>query len=148
MDDVEALLPQQVGGLLGAVAAQNHQAVQLHLFIVVLHGGHLVHAVLVNDPDGLEGLAGGAQNGAPLGENAGEVRGLHELVFSEDQPLIAVLDAVNLHVFAKFLVKPLGHAPNRRVQPLAVAAAGEDSYSFHTAFLLINWFYTPLVKAG
>ena len=55
-DDVEPLGAQEVGGLVGAVAAENHQAFQLELVISLLHGGHLVHAVGLNDLDGLEGV--------------------------------------------------------------------------------------------
>ena len=54
-DDVQPLLRQQVGCLVGPVAPQAQQAVQLHLLIVSLHGGHLVHLVLLHHTHQLEG---------------------------------------------------------------------------------------------
>ena len=124
-DDVEALLPQQVGGLVGAVAPQNHQAVQIQGFIVFLHGGHLVQAVGVGDPHLLEGLPGGTQNGAPLGQNAGEVPGGELVIVAVDQALVALLKTVDFHV--RVLAQGFDHAPHGCVQGLAVAAAGEHS---------------------
>ena len=62
-NDVEALLGKQVGGLVGAVAAQGDKAVQAHLLVVVLHGLDLVHLVVANAAHELEGLAAGAQDG-------------------------------------------------------------------------------------
>ena len=56
---VQPLLPEQVGRFVSAVAAQNHQAVQLQLFIGGLHGFHLIHAVFIHHPHQLERLAGG-----------------------------------------------------------------------------------------
>ena len=136
--DVQPLLPKEVGGLLSAVSAQDNQAVQLHLLIVGFHGRNLVDAVLIDDPDGFEGLAGGAQDGAALRQDAGEVRGLHQLILAEDKTLIAVLDAVYLHILAELLIEPLGNAAYSRVQSLAVAAACQNAYSFHSksSFLL------------
>jgi hypothetical protein len=129
-DDVEPLLPQEIGGLMGAVAPQDHQAVQLELVVVLLHGRHLVHAVGPRDLDGLEGGAAGAKEGAALGEDAGEVGVGEEPEAAVDEALIAVLEAVDLHLLVG-VEHGLGHAPHGRVEGLAVPAAGEHSDAFH-----------------
>ena len=134
-NDVQPLLAQEVGGLVGAVAAQDHQAVQLELVVGLLHGGHLVHAVLAGNLDGLEGGAAGTQERAPLGEDAGKVGVGQEPEASINQPLVSVLEAVDLHLLAG-IEQGLGDAAHGRVQGLAVPAAGQHSDSFHDKALL------------
>ena len=129
-NDVQPLLAQEVGGLVGAVAAQDHQAVQLELVVGLLHGGHLVHAVVPGDLDGLEGGAAGAQEGAALGEDAGEVRVGEQPEAAVDQALVAVLKAVDLHLLPR-VQQRLGDAPHGRVQGLTVPAAGQHTDSLH-----------------
>ena len=129
---------------MGAVAAQDYQAVQLQLVVGLLHGGHLVHAVLARDLDRLERRAAGSQEGAPLGENTGEISVSQELEFAVDQALIAVLKAVDLHRLPG-IEQCLGNAPHGRVQGLAVAAAGKHSDSFHHKALLILF---PFILRG
>ena len=47
-NNVQALLAQQVGGFVGAVAAQAKQTIQLGGAVVLLHGGYLVHLVFLD----------------------------------------------------------------------------------------------------
>ena len=124
-DHVEALLPQQVGGLVGTVAAQYHQTVQIQGLVVLLHGRHLVQTVGIGDAHLLEGLPGGAQDGAALGQDAGEIPGGELMVVAVNEPLVALLKTVNLHV--RVFAQGFDHAPHGCVQGLAVAAAGEHS---------------------
>ena len=63
-DDVQPLLREQVGGLVGAVAAQTQQAVQLCRLVGLFHGGDLINVVVLHHTHQLEGGALGAQNGA------------------------------------------------------------------------------------
>ncbi len=115
---------------MGAVAAKDDQAVQLELVVGLLHGGNLVHAVGAGDLDGLEGGAAGTQEGAALGEDAGEVRVGEQPEAAVDQALVAVLKAVDLHLLPR-VQQRLGDAPHGRVQGLAVPAAGQHADSFH-----------------
>ena len=131
-DDVQALLAQQVGRLVGAVAAQDDQAVELQFVIVLLHRRDLVQTVLVRLADSLVGRAAAAQERAAFGQYAGEVRIAEQAEPPVDQALIAVEKAVDLHVLAG-IVHRLGHAAHRRVQRLAIAAAGQHTDSNHTS---------------
>ena len=115
-DHVQAFLGQQVGGLVGAVAAQAKQAVQLHFLVVFLHGGHLVHLILPDDTHQLEGGAFGAQNGAAHGQNAGKLLRLHLPPLTVDQTGVAVGDANDLHIIAHALIQRLCHAANGGVR--------------------------------
>ena len=117
---------------MGAVAAQDHQAVKLELVVVLLHGLHLVQAVLIGILDGLERGSGGAQDGAALGQDAGEVLAGEHLELAVDQAPVAVLEAVNLHLLFA-VVQRLHHAPHGRVQRLAVSAAGQHTDSLHVS---------------
>ena len=63
-DDVQPLLREQVGGLVGAVAAQTQQTVQLCRLVGLFHGGDLINVVVLHHTHQLEGGALGAQNGA------------------------------------------------------------------------------------
>ena len=60
MDNVQSFLPQKVGTLLGAVSAQNHQAVQTQLMVSMLHRLHLVQSVGIRHAHLLERLTGAA----------------------------------------------------------------------------------------
>ena len=62
---LQPLLAQQVGRLVGAVAAHDDQAVELQFVIVLLHRRDLVQTVLVRLADGLVGRAAAAQERAP-----------------------------------------------------------------------------------
>ena len=124
-DDVHPRVLEQLGALLGAVAAQDHQAVQIQAVVGVQHGGHHVVAVLVHN--GLAGdvlLAGGAQDGAALGDDAGEVTGLHKFVVPLHQTPVAVVHAEDLDI-VHVLEQGFTHAPDGGVEPLAVTAAGD-----------------------
>ena len=134
-DDVQALLAQEVGGLMGAVASQDHQAVQLELVIGLLHGRNLVHPILPGDLDGLEGCAACPKERAALGQDTGEVSVGQQLEPSVDQPLVTILEAVDLHFFSR-VEQRLGDAPHGRVQGLTVPAAGQHTDPFHGKALL------------
>ena len=134
-DDVQAFLTEQVGGLLAAVAAQHHQAVQPQAAVSIFHGLYLVQAVFVGLAHILEGLTAGTQDGAAHGEDAGEVHGGELLVILVDQALVAVDETDQLHAISVNVVKALGHAPQCGVQRLAVSAAGKQSDSFHKLLL-------------
>ena len=140
-DDVHARVLEELGALLGAVAPQDHQAVQVEAVVGVQHGGHHVVAVLVHDGlAGDEGLTAGAQDGAAGADDAGEVLGAHELVVVLDEPPVAVVHAEDLDV-VHILEEGLAHAPDGGVEPLTVPAAGEQAHSglaFHMAVLLVK----------
>ena len=121
-DDVQPLLRQQVGCLVGPVAPQAQQAVQLHLLIVSLHGGHLVHLVLLHHTHQLEGGALGSQDGPAYRQDAGKLMGLHHPPVPVDESGIAVADADELHILPHALIQRLGHTPQGGVQPRAVAS--------------------------
>ena len=129
-DDVQALLRQQICGLVGAVAAQAQQAVQFQILIGLFHGGHFVDLVLLDDLHHLEGGALGAQDGAAQSEQAAEIVGLHLFVVPVDQPMVAVQDADDLHVVPHADVQRFRHAADGRVQAGTVAAGGQDANTF------------------
>ena len=129
-DDVQALLCQQIGRLVGAVAAQAEQAVQPGFLVGLFHGGHLVHVVVFHHPHHLEGGALGAQNGAAQRQDAPEVVLLHLLVVPGDEAVVPVQDAHDLHVVAHAGVQGFCHAADGSVQARAVAAGGQDADTF------------------
>ena len=107
---------------MSAVAAQNHQAVQLQLFIGGLHGFHLIHAVFIHHPHQLERLAGCAEYGAAEVEYIFDVgRGKTAVIFVH-KPRIAFEEAVNFDVL--YLVEGVFAEPAQHsVEPGAVAPA-------------------------
>ena len=101
------------------------------LIVVLLHGLHFVQALFIRHAHHLEGLAGSAQYGAALGEDAGKVaRGQHAVV-AIDQALVAVHEAVNFQL-GKVVAEALHNAAHGGVERLAVAAAGQKSDPFHS----------------
>ena len=88
------------------------------------------HAVLLDDLDGLEGGAAGAQEGAALGEDAGEIVVGQQAEAAVDQALIAVQEAVHFHLFLG-VEQGLRDAAHGRVQGLAIAAGGQHTDANH-----------------
>ena len=129
-DDVQPLLAEQVGGLVGAVAAQAEQAVQLGLLVGLFHGLDLVDVVLLNDAHLFERGALGAQDGAAHRQNAGKLAGVHLAVVAVDQAVVAVEYTDDLHLVAHALVQRLGCAADGGVQAGAVAAGSQDADTF------------------
>ncbi len=132
-DDIQPFLAQQVGGLMSAVAAQNDQAVQLQLVIILLHCLYLVQPVLVRLLNGLEGRTGCSQHGAALCQDAGEVFSGEHLELAVDQAPVAIQEAVDLHLLSA-VVQGLYNASHRRIQGLAIPAAGQHTNSPHVSF--------------
>ena len=122
-DHIESFGPQEIGGFVGSVAAQDDQAIQLQLVVRLFHGSHLVHPVCSRFLDGLEGGATAAQECAALGENSGEIIIGQKPEFAVNEPLIPVQKTINFHLLFG-MVQGLCYAPHGGVQRLAVAAAG------------------------
>ena len=74
VDDIQALLPQKVGSLLGSIAAQDDQAVQAQLVVGVLHGLHLVQPVFIRCTHQFERLTGGSEYRSASGQDSREIR--------------------------------------------------------------------------
>ena len=129
-DDVQPLLREEVGGLVGAVAAEAEQTIKLCVLIGLLHGRDLVDLVLFDHPHQFEGGALGAQNGAAQRQDAPEIVLVHLFVVSGDEAVVAVQDAHDLHIVAHPGIQRLGHAADRGVQAGAVAAGGQDANTF------------------
>ena len=129
-DDIQALFGEEVCGLVGAVAAQADEAVQLGLFVRLLHRLDLVDLVFFDDAHHGKRRAACAQDGAAQREDAGEIALLHLTVVTLDQAGIAVLDADDLRV--KEGIAGACNAADTGVQAGAVAAGGQDAdASFH-----------------
>ena len=147
-DDVQPLLREEVGGLVGAVAAQAEQAVQLRVLVGLFHGRDLVDLVLFHHPHQLEGGALGAQDGAAQGQDAPEVVLGHLLVLAVDEAVVAVQDAHDLHIIAHPGIQGLCHAADRCVQARAVAAGGQDANTFfHLSESLVSSVF-PTARQG
>ena len=129
-DDVQPLLREEVGGLVGAVAAEAEQTIKLCVLIGLLHSRDLVDLVLFDHPHQLEGGALGAQNGTAQRQDAPEVVLVHLFVVAGDEAVVAVQDAHDLHIVAHPGIQRLGHAADRGVQAGAVAAGGQDANTF------------------
>lgn len=76
--------------------------------------GNLIHAAFIDHPHIAERLPAGAQNGAAQRENTGELLFAHLLIFTLDQPAIAVADTDNFRV--KKLIGGTRHAADGRIQ--------------------------------
>ena len=116
-DDVQALLAEQVRGLVGAVAAQAEQAVQFGGAVVFLHRGELFFQLGAVD----------AKRGADHGQNAGKLIRGHLPEVAVDQAVVAVHDADDLDLIAHAVVQRLGHAAQGSVQAGAVAAGSQNT---------------------
>ena len=148
-DDVQALLRQQVGGHMGAVAAQAEQAVQLGFLVGLFHGGDLVDLVILHHTHQLEGGALGAQNGAAQRQDAAEVILGHLLVIAVDQAAVAVEDADDLHIIAHAGIQCFCNAADGGVQTRTVPAGGQDSYTFfHSKALFPRSFRATALRRG
>ena len=123
VNDVQSLLAEQVGGLLGSVAAQDDQAVQAKLVVILLHRLDLVKPVRIRHAHELERLAGGPDDRAAAGQDAREVVGCEEPMMAVNKALVALFESVDFELTA-VVGETLYNAAHRRVQSLAVAAAG------------------------
>ena len=115
---------------MGAVAAQNHKAVQLKLMVILLHSFHLIQAVCIGILYRLKGSAGGSENGSALGQDSGKILAGKHHKLSVDQALIAVQKSVDLYFFTTGK-QCLYHTSHRGIQCLAISAAGQHSDSLH-----------------
>ena len=126
-NDMQPLFAEKVGGLVGAVAAQRHETVELHVFVILLHSRDLVDVVLLDDAHIAVGLAAGTENRAAQREQSREIVRLHHLIGAVDQTLVAVVDADKLHIHQ--IEGRVSHAADGRVESGAVAAACQNSHS-------------------
>ena len=129
-DDVQALLREKVGRLVGAVAAEAEQAVELGVLVGLFHGGDLVDLVLFHHAHELEGGAFSAEDGAAQRQDAAEIVLGHLLVIAGDEAVVAVEDAHDLDVLAEPCIQGLCHAADGGVQAGTVAAGGQDANTF------------------
>ena len=130
-DNVDPVLCQQVGRLVRAVAAQDHQAVEARLFAGLQHLFELGLLVLVGFLlHHLKRLAGCAEDGTAQCQDIGKVFRLHDVIIRLDQAAIAVPNAIERYIASEFMIQGLGHAAQGRVQPLAIAAACQHT-NFH-----------------
>ena len=139
MDHVQTFLAEEVCRLLAAIAAQDKQAVQAELVIVLLHGLDLVQAVFVRIADLLERRPGGAQHRSALRQDPGEIFAGQEAIIAVDHAMVSVYESVDFQFF-QIVRKRLDDAAHRSVQCLAVASAGKQSDSLHVfpAFLALQ----------
>ena len=129
-DDVQPFLAEQIGGLVGAVAAQAEQAVQFGLLIGLFHRLDLVDVVLLDDAHFLERGALCAKDGAAHRQDAGKLAGVHVAEIAVDQAVIAVEHADDLHLVAHTLIQCLGSTADGGVQAGAVAAGSQNTDTF------------------
>ena len=129
-DDVQTLLGEEVGRLVGAVAAEAEQTVELGVLVGLFHGRDLVDLVLFHHAHQLEGGALGAEDGAAQRQDAAEIVLAHLLVFAGDEAVVAVQDAHDLDVLAEPCIQGFGHAADGGVQAGTVAAGGQDTNTF------------------
>ena len=122
MDNIQSLFTEQVCRLLCAVAAENDEAVETKLVIILLHGLDLVESVRIRYAHELERLAGRADDRAAACQNAREISSSQQAVIAVNEPLVAVLKAVNLEVL-DIVAQSFDDAAHRCVQCLAVAPA-------------------------
>ena len=73
MNDVEAFLAEQICRLLGAVSAEDNQAVKAKLVVVLLHRLHLVKALRIRHAHQLERLAGRSDDRTALRQDTRKV---------------------------------------------------------------------------
>ena len=146
---MNAMLGQQIRGLVRAVAAQNHQTVEFGLLNGFEHFLELGFLVLLRLEHGFERLARGAKNGAAHRQDIRKIGFLHLMVISLDQPAVAVPNPVQGQLVPKFVIQRLRHAAQRGVQALAVAAACQhsDSHGSSSSHSFLYPYHTPFSPA-
>ncbi len=83
-DNIQPLLGEHIGGLVGSVTAEREQAVQLKLLVGLLHFLNLVHFIVFDYLHHLERGALCAEDSAARRQYPRKIRGLHFLVSSMD----------------------------------------------------------------
>ena len=121
-DDVQSLRPQKISRLMRPVSAKDHDAVQAQLVIVLLHGIHLVDAVLIRILNGLKRRPGAAKDRASLCQNTGKVAAVQHTEISVDEPLVTVYEPIDFHLLLA-VYKAFHNASHGSVERLAVTAA-------------------------
>ena len=134
-DHIKSFFAQQIGGLMGSVAAQDHHAVQLQFIIVLLHGFHFVEAVLIRLAHQLKRCPGASEDRAAFRQDTRKIMSCQHTEIPVDQSLIAIEKTIDLNILSA-AGQTLHHAAHRRVQCLTVPAAGQHTNSFHSRILL------------
>ena len=147
-DDVQALLREQVGGFMGAIAAQAEQAVQLCVLVGLFHGRNLIDLVVLDHAHQLEGGALGAQNGAAQGQDTAEVVLVHFTVVAVDQTAVTVCDAHDLHVISHAGVQCFCNAADGGVQARTIAAGSQDTNTFFHSNTLFRYHSGKAERSG
>ena len=123
---------------MGTVAAEDYQAIQLHLLVIVLHVFDFIHAVFVDDTHQLKWLPRSAQNGAAERKDAGKIFRFHALIIAFDQAAVTVVNAINFHIVAEFFIQRFCNAANSCIEALAVSTARQNTNSFHQSHILFT----------
>ena len=112
----DSFFAEQIGCLMGTVAAEDYQAIQLHLLVIVLHVFDFIHAVFVDDTHQLKWLPRSAQNGAAERKDAGKIFRFHALIIAFDQAAVTVVNAINFHIVAEFFIQRFCNAANSCIE--------------------------------
>ena len=127
---IKALCTQEVRGFMGAVSSQDHQAVELKLIIILLHGLHFIHAVLIRILDRLKRSSRTSKYRSALGKDSGKITRCQHAEIAVDKSLIPLQETVDLNIRITG-DQSLHHASHGCVQSLTVTAACQHSDSQH-----------------
>ena len=137
-DDRDPHLEELVGNPQGAIAADDHKAVELHLVVHLDHPRRVI-ALAATGVDWIgEGIpaVGGAEDGAPDAKDTDAVPGGEQpRSIGLDQSVEAVLEAQHLAVA---VCGRLDYRPDDGVEPGGISSASQDAEPLHTGLLLGN----------
>ena len=134
MNDVQAFFTEKICCLLGSVSAENHQAVEAELVIVLLHGFHLVEAILIRLSHQFERLTGCTENCTAAGKNTGKIVIRQHPVIAVDEALVSIHKTIDFQLI-QIIRQALNYAPHSSIQSLTVASACQHTNSHHTFVL-------------
>ncbi len=126
-DHIQTFFRKKIRGLMCAIAAECHKAVQLQILIGLFHRRNFIHIVIFNDAHVAERRSARSEDRSAKCQNTGELRALHELRIPFDQSAISIMNTNDLAV--KHFIRCTRNAANRSIQSRTVPAASKDTYT-------------------
>ena len=134
---IQAFRREERRRLVGARAAERHEAIQAQSIVVFLHFIQFRTVVFIRHGHLLEGLALAAEHGAARQKQVLEILFRQRFKIAFDESRIAVEESYNFHVF-DMRIGVFCKRPHHCVQSGAIPAARQHSY-FHKPFSCVKY---------